>query len=213
MAASAQCQHSTGRRRRLPAPANLSKTRVSRLKKKPQSFHVKTHHLTATHKSHAPRHSGASKYKVRNGKRDRRICTAREAVRGGGERREGKLLVVATRHRRRGGRSGERERERWWMAVEYHCCEPGFFVQIAIIVVLVLFVGLMSGLTLGLMSLSLVDLEVLAKSGTEKDRKHAGTVLPPGRRGLARQAACRRSGSILFCNFRMCPVWWRVRGG
>jgi hypothetical protein len=111
MAASAQCQHSTGRRRRLPAPANLSKTRVSRLKKKPQSFHVKTHHLTATHKSHAPRHSGASKYKVRNGKRDRRICTAREAVRGGGERREGKLLVVATRHRRRGGRSGERERE------------------------------------------------------------------------------------------------------
>lgn len=32
----------------------------------------------------------------------------------------------------------------------------------------------MSGLTLGLMSMSLVDLEVLAKSGTPKDRKHAG---------------------------------------
>jgi metal transporter CNNM len=39
------------------------------------------------------------------------------------------------------------------------------------------FAGLMSGLTLGLMSLSLVDLEVLAKSGTPQDRKHAGTVL------------------------------------
>jgi len=46
-----------------------------------------------------------------------------------------------------------------------------------IIVLLVVFAGLMSGLTLGLMSLSLVDLEVLAKSGTPQDRKHAGTVL------------------------------------
>ncbi|XP_074265928.1 uncharacterized protein LOC141588381 [Silene latifolia] len=34
-------------------------------------------------------------------------------------------------------------------------------------------IRLMSGLTLGLMSLCLVDLEVLAKSGTPKDRKHA----------------------------------------
>jgi hypothetical protein len=33
----------------------------------------------------------------------------------------------------------------------------------------------MSGLTLGLMSMSLVDLEVLAKSGTPRDRIHAGT--------------------------------------
>ena len=33
----------------------------------------------------------------------------------------------------------------------------------------------MSGLTLGLMSMSLVDLKVLAKSGTPNDRKHAGT--------------------------------------
>lgn len=41
-----------------------------------------------------------------------------------------------------------------------------------------LFAGLMSGLTLGLMSLSLVDLEVLAKSGTPKDKLHAETILP-----------------------------------
>lgn len=60
------------------------------------------------------------------------------------------------------------------MAVEYKCCETEFFIRIVIIVLLVVFAGLMSGLTLGLMSLSLVDLEVLAKSGTPQDRKHAG---------------------------------------
>ncbi|MCO5567069.1 hypothetical protein L7F22_020754 [Adiantum nelumboides] len=38
--------------------------------------------------------------------------------------------------------------------------------------------GLMSGLTLGLMSLGLVDLEVLRKSGSEKDRKYAAKILP-----------------------------------
>lgn len=62
------------------------------------------------------------------------------------------------------------------MAVEYTCCEPGFFIHILVIFFLVLFAGLMSGLTLGLMSLSLVDLEVLAKSGTPSDRKNAGIV-------------------------------------
>ena len=44
---------------------------------------------------------------------------------------------------------------------------------------LVMFAGLMSGLTLGLMSMSLVDLEVLAKSGTPKNRKYAGTAFNP----------------------------------
>ncbi|PIA44269.1 hypothetical protein AQUCO_01700102v1 [Aquilegia coerulea] len=64
------------------------------------------------------------------------------------------------------------------MAVDYKCCNTEFFLHIVIIVVLVLFAGLMSGLTLGLMSMSLVDLEVLAKSGTPKDRKHAAKILP-----------------------------------
>ncbi|XP_027352839.1 DUF21 domain-containing protein At2g14520-like isoform X1 [Abrus precatorius] len=64
------------------------------------------------------------------------------------------------------------------MAVEYKCCETQFFIRLLIIVLLVLFAGLMSGLTLGLMSLSLVDLEVLAKSGTPQDRKHAEKILP-----------------------------------
>ncbi|XP_042038803.1 tyrosine--tRNA ligase, chloroplastic/mitochondrial-like isoform X2 [Salvia splendens] len=38
--------------------------------------------------------------------------------------------------------------------------------------------GLMSGLTLGLMSLSLVDLEVLIKAGKPEDRKNAEKILP-----------------------------------
>ncbi len=51
---------------------------------------------------------------------------------------------------------------------------PMFYVYILIVVGLVLFAGMMSGLTLGLMSLGLVDLEVLVKSGQPADRKHAG---------------------------------------
>lgn len=64
------------------------------------------------------------------------------------------------------------------MAVEYECCGSNFFIHILIIVFLVLFAGLMSGLTLGLMSMSLVDLEVLARSGTTKDRQYAAKILP-----------------------------------
>ncbi|XP_058069660.1 DUF21 domain-containing protein At2g14520-like isoform X2 [Magnolia sinica] len=64
------------------------------------------------------------------------------------------------------------------MAVEYQCCELQFFIHILIISLLVLFAGMMSGLTLGLMSMSIVDLEVLAKSGTPQDRKHAAKILP-----------------------------------
>lgn len=65
------------------------------------------------------------------------------------------------------------------MAVEYKCCGMEFFIHVAGIVFLVAFAGMMSGLTLGLMSLSLVDLEVLAKSGTPRDRRHARIIRPP----------------------------------
>lgn len=41
-----------------------------------------------------------------------------------------------------------------------------------------MFSGLMSGLTLGLMSLSLVDLEVIKKSGTPEDRMNAAKIIP-----------------------------------
>lgn len=65
------------------------------------------------------------------------------------------------------------------MGVEYSCCTSGFFSRIGIVVFLVLFAGMMSGLTLGLMSMSLVEIEVLAKSGKPSDRKHAGALLHP----------------------------------
>ncbi|KAI5657832.1 hypothetical protein M9H77_26625 [Catharanthus roseus] len=58
------------------------------------------------------------------------------------------------------------------------CCETMFWVYLLISVSLVAFAGLMSGLTLGLMSLSLVDLEVLTKAGQPKDQKNAAKILP-----------------------------------
>ncbi|KAL7229869.1 hypothetical protein ACSBR2_008425 [Camellia fascicularis] len=58
------------------------------------------------------------------------------------------------------------------------CCETMFWVYLLISVALVAFAGLMSGLTLGLMSLSLVDLEVLTKAGQPQDRKNAEKILP-----------------------------------
>lgn len=62
------------------------------------------------------------------------------------------------------------------MAEDVRCCEPEFWLYMLAIVGLVTFAGLMAGLTLGLMSLGLVDLEVLIKSGRPQDRKHAGNL-------------------------------------
>ncbi|CAL9079717.1 unnamed protein product [Musa textilis] len=58
------------------------------------------------------------------------------------------------------------------------CCSVMFWVYLMICVGLVMFAGLMSGLTLGLMSLSLVDLEVLVKAGKPKDQLNAAKILP-----------------------------------
>ncbi|KAK9740399.1 hypothetical protein RND81_03G032300 [Saponaria officinalis] len=58
------------------------------------------------------------------------------------------------------------------------CCGTTFSVYILIIVGLVTFAGLMAGLTLGLMSLALVDLEVLIKSGRPQDRGYAAKIFP-----------------------------------
>ena len=57
-----------------------------------------------------------------------------------------------------GGHMNNELRRVFLMAVEYQCCETQFFIRLLIILLLVLFAGLMSGLTLGLMSLSLVIL-------------------------------------------------------
>ncbi|KAI3751100.1 hypothetical protein L2E82_22146 [Cichorium intybus] len=58
------------------------------------------------------------------------------------------------------------------------CCETMFWVYLASSIALVAFAGLMSGLTLGLMSLSLLDLEVLIKAGQPNDRKNAEKIMP-----------------------------------
>ncbi|MQL89870.1 hypothetical protein Taro_022452 [Colocasia esculenta] len=60
--------------------------------------------------------------------------------------------------------------------------------------VLVLFAGLMSGLTLGLMSLGLVDLEVLQQGGTPTEKKQAATILP------VVQKQHQLLVTLLFCN-------------
>ncbi|KAL3639185.1 hypothetical protein CASFOL_017092 [Castilleja foliolosa] len=64
------------------------------------------------------------------------------------------------------------------MADDIPCCESEFFLFVAAVVGLVVFAGLMAGLTLGLMSLGLVDLEVLSKSGRPQDRIYASKILP-----------------------------------
>ncbi|XP_072957465.1 DUF21 domain-containing protein At2g14520-like [Typha angustifolia] len=64
------------------------------------------------------------------------------------------------------------------MSAQESCCGGMFWVYLMICVGLVMFAGLMSGLTLGLMSLSLVDLEVLVKSGQPKDQINAKKIQP-----------------------------------
>jgi metal transporter CNNM len=63
------------------------------------------------------------------------------------------------------------------LRAEYGSAE--WWIAAAISVLLVLFAGIMSGLTLGLMSLGLVDLEVLQQSGSEEEKKQASEPLDP----------------------------------
>ncbi|KAM6555756.1 hypothetical protein CsatB_002775 [Cannabis sativa] len=58
------------------------------------------------------------------------------------------------------------------------CCELDFWLFLAISFVLVLFSGITSGLALGLLSFTQVDLEVLIKSGQFHDQKNAAKILP-----------------------------------
>ncbi|CAN0922047.1 DUF21 domain-containing protein At1g47330 [Linum grandiflorum] len=64
------------------------------------------------------------------------------------------------------------------MADDLPCCGTEFSLYVLAIIGLVVFAGLMAGLTLGLMSLGLVDLEVLIKSGRPQDRKYAAKIFP-----------------------------------
>ncbi|KAL3648928.1 hypothetical protein CASFOL_005331 [Castilleja foliolosa] len=53
-----------------------------------------------------------------------------------------------------------------------------WFTYAGISCFLVIFAGIMSGLTLGLMSLGLVDLEILQRSGTPSEKKQAAMIFP-----------------------------------
>ncbi|CAN4112735.1 unnamed protein product [Withania somnifera] len=53
-----------------------------------------------------------------------------------------------------------------------------WFLYAGISCFLVVFAGIMSGLTLGLMSLGLVELEILQRSGTPVEKKQAATIFP-----------------------------------
>ncbi|EFH65706.1 hypothetical protein ARALYDRAFT_311427 [Arabidopsis lyrata subsp. lyrata] len=55
---------------------------------------------------------------------------------------------------------------------------PWWFVVVGVACFLVLFAGIMSGLTLGLMSLGLVELEILQQSGSSAEKKQAAAILP-----------------------------------
>ncbi|KAG0585937.1 hypothetical protein KC19_2G050500 [Ceratodon purpureus] len=56
--------------------------------------------------------------------------------------------------------------------------QPWWWISAGISVFLVLFAGIMSGLTLGLMSLGLMDLEVLQQSGTDEEKEQATKIVP-----------------------------------
>ncbi|KAG9153241.1 hypothetical protein Leryth_026630 [Lithospermum erythrorhizon] len=53
-----------------------------------------------------------------------------------------------------------------------------WYLYAGISCLLVVFAGIMSGLTLGLMSLGLVELEILQRSGTPSEKKQAATIFP-----------------------------------
>ncbi|XP_042045242.1 DUF21 domain-containing protein At4g14240-like [Salvia splendens] len=55
---------------------------------------------------------------------------------------------------------------------------PWWFVFAGVSCFLVLFAGIMSGLTLGLMSLGIVELEILQRSGNSTERKQAAVIFP-----------------------------------
>ncbi|KFK42688.1 hypothetical protein AALP_AA1G026800 [Arabis alpina] len=55
---------------------------------------------------------------------------------------------------------------------------PWWYVVVGVACLLVLFAGIMSGLTLGLMSLGLVELEILQQSGSSSEKKQSAAILP-----------------------------------
>ncbi|WCJ36729.1 hypothetical protein M5689_017910 [Euphorbia peplus] len=61
---------------------------------------------------------------------------------------------------------------------EVNCCRPEFWAYLTICGILVSVAGITSGLALGLLSFSHVDLEVLIKAGKPQNKKYAQRILP-----------------------------------
>ncbi|KAK4283018.1 hypothetical protein QN277_000021 [Acacia crassicarpa] len=62
--------------------------------------------------------------------------------------------------------------------VEFPCCETKFWLIFVASLVLMLLAGIASGLALGLLSFTPVDLEVLIQAGRPNDSKNAARILP-----------------------------------
>ncbi|KAJ0245205.1 Transcription initiation factor IIE subunit alpha [Hirschfeldia incana] len=80
---------------------------------------------------------------------------------------------------------------------------PWWFVVVGVACLLVLFAGIMSGLTLGLMSLGLVELEILQQSGSSAEKKQATAILPVVKKQhqlLVTLLLCNAAAMELFCS-------------
>lgn len=69
---------------------------------------------------------------------------------------------------------------------------------------LVLFAGIMSGLTLGLMSLGLVDLEILQRSGSPKEKKQSGSFIQSNRIAFSDSDSFNCFFFCFSCDFSGC---------
>lgn len=82
-------------------------------------------------------------------------------------------------------------------------------------VFLVCFAGIMSGLTLGLMSLGLMDIEVLQRSGTATEKRQAGKERSLDHK-QQRFSSCTKpflhmlSQGCLFLNSVFCAFWFHL---
>lgn len=58
-----------------------------------------------------------------------------------------------------------------------------FWLKLVLVIILVLFGGLVAGLTLGLMSLDATNLHILTMSGDERQKKYASRIQPIRKNG------------------------------
>ncbi|XP_054822141.1 DUF21 domain-containing protein At2g14520-like [Prosopis cineraria] len=74
--------------------------------------------------------------------------------------------------------SSSKKKMRNFFEEEIPCCEVSFWISLVMSLGLLLFAATTSGLALGLLSFSQVDLEVFTKAGQPIIQKHAGKIIP-----------------------------------